>query len=689
SNIQNISDESVFNNVASFPNEYSFREGNIISKLHAFSGLPLKNAIQTQYLLNASSLESFYHLLELSKTGYIMIPIGTVQQTTLTDPTRFAFDNFQKKYLNDNYTILAVPRLQGPSTNFQNKVGVLYEVDNSLDSLVFNKKKFDFNETYDFENRSTKILQVKDNQTDRITLYGDKKNGGKALWTKDLDSQGYNYMELSLRTLEETKKGNGVSGVKWNEGNRTYLVSFTSKGLQLGEQSTTDGKSMILSESSYLKNEHGRWHTFKIAILNRSINVFVDDLLRMNIPKDSYNASVGISNIGLYAENSTVQFESVRLGKMISSQEKYDIRNYNYYYSLTSLALSNIPYDSYTTDDESIFSNNLIILPFDSKYISDELFHHLLNYTKAGGTLIVINSDDTFEGRFSKLFSIQSINNYTEGFTRIASHKEQGIMLNVSGSLKSIELRGSTGSKILASYRNSDNQTVAPFALEKPIADKGRIIYVNGFGYFGAISTHPQKYFLSLKNLSDILGIEKSTMLSNKTVSEPIKRFVGDVVMNGNISIISPSVSLTSNTAGSANGYIKNISELDKFGNLKNQLENVSVTDVKIFGNYQQIVKLDDMITLPTGDSHHDYVGIPVAKSFNMSLVPLDGTNNRVEITVDNNNSSINIIRLSNDSKIDFYGIRSASPTLNFVPILVKNPEIIVSGNVSFDETNF
>jgi hypothetical protein len=331
----------------------------------------------------------------------------------------------------------------------------------------------------------------------------------------------------------------------------------------------------------------------------------------------------------------------------------------------------------------------LIILPFDSKYISDELFHHLLNYTKAGGTLIVINSDDTFEGRFSKLFSIQSINNYTEGFTRIASHKEQGIMLNVSGSLKSIELRGSTGSKILASYRNSDNQTVAPFALEKPIADKGRIIYVNGFGYFGAISTHPQKYFLSLKNLSDILGIEKSTMLSNKTVSEPIKRFVGDVVMNGNISIISPSVSLTSNTAGSANGYIKNISELDKFGNLKNQLENVSVTDVKIFGNYQQIVKLDDMITLPTGDSHHDYVGIPVAKSFNMSLVPLDGTNNRVEITVDNNNSSINIIRLSNDSKIDFYGIRSASPTLNFVPILVKNPEIIVSGNVSFDETNF
>ena len=190
-----------------------------------------------------------------------------------------------------------------------------------------------------------------------------------------------------------------------------------------------------------------------------------------------------------------------------------------------------------------------------------------------------------------------------------------------------------------------------------------------------------------MENLSDILGIDKSTPFWNKTVNEPIKRFVGDVKMNGNISIIGPSVSLTSNKSG-INLYIKNISVLNKFGNLKNQFESVSLRDIRIIGKYQQILKLSGTMTLPTSDSHHDYVG-KVPKSLDMSLVPIDSTNTKVEIIADNSNSSVNIIRFINESKIDLYGIRPEFRIFDFVPILVKNLEIFVRVNVSFDKTNF
>ena len=135
-----IQDGSNNNNIATFPNEYNFRKGDIISKLHAFSGLPLKKSIQTQYILNSSSPDAFYRLLDLSNTGYIMIPTNSTNQFTLTDPIRFAITNFQQLAKNDNYLVLEVPSLLGPSTNSQNKVGIINDLDDSLSSMILGEK---------------------------------------------------------------------------------------------------------------------------------------------------------------------------------------------------------------------------------------------------------------------------------------------------------------------------------------------------------------------------------------------------------------------------------------------------------------------------------------------------------------------------------------------------------------------
>lgn len=84
---------------------------------------------------------------------------------------------------------------------------------------MFDKKKLQFNNyTFNFEKDTTKFMKVKvENQTESGTLIGYKKNGGKTFWSKDLNSKGINYIELRLRTLDETKSGKGTSGLKWSD----------------------------------------------------------------------------------------------------------------------------------------------------------------------------------------------------------------------------------------------------------------------------------------------------------------------------------------------------------------------------------------------------------------------------------------------------------------------------------------
>jgi hypothetical protein len=686
-----VQDGSNHNNIATFPNEYNFREGGIISKLHAFSGLPLRKAIQTQYIINASTLESFYHLLELSNTGYIMIPTNTINQSTLTDPIQFALKNFQQIHKNDDYLVLKVPSVRGPSTSHQGKVGIIYEKDKSLSSTVSDKKILQVdNRTFHFEKDTKKFMQVqKENQTEKVILYGYKKNGGKTFWSRDLGREGINYIESSLRALNETKTGKGNSGIKWSDGNRTYFVSLSDKGLQLREQTTNDDKTLLLAQNSQVENDVGIWYLLKIAILNNSINVYVDNVLKAKVQRNlPEKDGLGVSKFGINSENNVVEFGPIQIGKIELPQEDYDLRNSKYSYPLTSLALASSEYSSYVDDDQSIFSNNVIILPFDRQDLNDELFNHLLNYTKSGGTLVVINSDDKYEGRFSRLFSIEPIVNNTEEFSRIASDDEHEVMLNVSGTLKHIKIKPFPDSKVIASYRKNDSRAIVPFAIEKHISEKGRIIYINGVGYFDAIFSNPKKYFLSLGNLSDLFESDHNRTIIEKNVSEPIKRFIGDVRMVGKITINGSSFLMDSNS-NSSNVHVKNISIADRYGNLKNRFENLSIIDVKPSGRYEILINSTGKLMLPSTDSQHDYVEMSLPNNFNMTIKLLNDKNTYLEIMTNNSNSSINTIRVNNGSKIDFYKVRTESPILEVVPVLLKSPEIIVNGNIRFDKTNF
>jgi hypothetical protein len=75
-----------------------------------------------------------------------------------------------------------------------------------------------------------------------------------------------------------------------------------------------------------------------------------------------------------------------------------------------------------------------------------------------------------------------------------------------------------------------------------------------------------------------------------------------------------------------------------------------------------------------------------IPNEFNITLNPLDSKNNQIAIATING-TNINTIKVNNESKIIFYNIRSDLPFLNSVPVFIKDPEIQLNGNVSFDGT--
>lgn len=92
---------------------------------------------------------------------------------------------------------------------------------------------------------------------------------------------------------------------------------------------------------------------------------------------------------------------------------------------------------------------------------------------------------------------------------------------------------------------------------------------------------------------------------------------------------------------------------------------------------------------LPSTHSRQDYLGMSVPNGFNMTVNLLNDKNSLITLVTNNSNSSNSIIRLNNESKIDFYNVESKSSNSNWVPIVVRAPEITVKRNVFFDETNF
>jgi len=680
------------NNVASFPEQYQPFEGSIINKLASFSGLSFGQTTKTSLILNSSSLNELFHILDDTNTKYIIIPIKDIKGQALTDTVRFMLENFPKIYSDGNYLVLRVPYLKEQLIVPENKVAIVYN-DKDISSLsdVSEKKVLPYNnDTFDFEKNKLKFININnENQTQKATIYSNKANGGLTLWSKNLDTNGsINYIETRFKILGDDKTGRDSAGIKWSEGNNVYTLRLSRTGLQLLQQANNDNKKSLLFENREIEKNDEIWYSLKVGILENAINVYVNDLLKIKVPRmvSNNNTDHGISKAGINSENNVATFDVIKTGTIPLTEEFYDNKTkYAYYYPLSSLALSTSGYGIFTDDDYSVLSKDNIIIPFDPVAWNDTQFTKYLNYAKSGGTLIVMNSNDNFNGVFSKLFSIDSKSNKTESFSSIVRHDTQQPLLNVSGRTKNFKIPPSPDVKVIASYRNMNNDVIAPFAIEKHFSGPGKIILINDKGYFDSIKNNPEKNFLSLPKLPLMfLGPDK---LQVSMKAQDTNAMIGNMKAFGNMSINGSSFSIMNDSLGSSNVQASDILIFDKYGNLKNQIKNSAGVNIRLFGQYNVRINSTGIVSLPQMSSQLDYIGMSMPNDFNMTVKLLPNKNSHATI-VTNESSQLKTIEVQNESRIELTNIRSLSHSIHSVPVLMKSPEIEVTGNVSFNRTN-
>ena len=679
-------------NIVSFPSEYYVVQGSpLMSKIQGFSGFPYQKLFKNPLSLNSSTLDGFYRQLEDNDVRYIILPKYSIKdESLLREPTQFALHYFDRFYEDKNYIVLQVPQLKAASLSPRVQAALLYNLGSDLPSpqvriamlLPYNNNTFRFITT----NESEAIK--KGPQGESVILLGANREIGIPLWSRNIPpEQMINYIETKFRiTFQDESKSNDIR-LKWWEGNKEFYISLSKSGLELYQQSLSNQSDRkILAKNPGVEKTNWKWYTVKIARSNSSINVFVDDVPKIQVSSPltgMHNQT--ISKIALITFFNNVEFGPLKVANIDKDllQEHNETKYYGFYYPLSLLALSQASYNIFNDVDLSAFSKDVIVISDPLK--SDNVrFNKYLDYVRAGGSLIVINSNNNFNSSFGKLFSLQFNDGKSEEFTAIAANTNRNDLVNVAGLVKRIELGSTAEVKEIASYINKNNQTIAPFAIEKKFSNGGRIVFINAGAYFDAISNSPRKYFVSLANISDILGFKTE---STKPISSSSQDkwtstgFIRNMDLNGKVTLNSSSLLLGD---GTSYPYAINVSRIEIFNktnSLPITLNNVSLTNLNLIGLYNAIINFTGRIELPNSMSERSYIGLPIPTDFNMTLHPYPQRHSYIEIVTENGTST-NSIKVNGESKIEFHKIRAKTP-LKYIPVLLKNPEIKINGGTN------
>ena len=151
--------------------------------------------------------------------------------------------------------------------------------------------------------------------------------------------------------------------------------------------------------------------------------------------------------------------------------------------------------------------------------------------------------------------------------------------------------------------------------------------------------------------------------------------------LNGNITLNSSSLLLAD---GTSYPYAINVSRIE-ISNKTNSppitLNNVSLRNLNLIGQYNAIINFNGRIELPDSMSDRSYIGLSIPTDFNMTLTLYPQRHSYIEIVTENGTST-NSIKVNGESKIEFDKIRAKTP-LKYVPVLLKNPEIKIDGGTN------
>jgi hypothetical protein len=355
--------------------------------------------------------------------------------------------------------------------------------------------------------------------------------------------------------------------------------------------------------------------------------------------------------------------------------------DYNYYYTLSAIALAKASYDIYEQDDYSALSKKVVILTSDPSNITN-----YLEYVKVGGTILIMNTNKDFGGGFSNLLCIKLGNE--RPFDSITS--VNGNRLAVFGETR--DFRSFCSDHVVKSFYSNNNQRVAPFVTETNYGN-GKIIFVNAYGYFAAVSEHPAQFFSTLGNIARLIELKTNDSSNISTPAPnvgPFPFFFGDLYMSGQVSIESSSMSLPSNYSllyAESILFEKQDQEFFIYNSTspenKNYFSSPYVKNLKLYGAYDVIVNTTNLLYSPSSSVYRNYIPLDLPAGSDMTIKLSNGSSAEFVVGADHMP-----VRFTGGGEIKFKNIRSnllsgvnLSPS---VSVLLKSPEIATHGNATF-----
>jgi hypothetical protein len=778
--IKNISNTSItgIQNVATWPDEYQTRLG-LLGKFQGFAGIPIPLMLQSPLVLNASSLESFYSILSSSGTGLIVIPSQDIangsgilssdvgnkykisengvgvediesSRDESSDVAKFAMRNFKRIYQDNNFTILDVPDyISSPSPSggvafihpsFQDDILLqsLTSREENHNNTNSDRITLSYNSQFFDKIGNSALVKVKEDKKG-VTL--NAYNKSQTLWSSKLEyrNEGPNYIGSEFRVINENQsRPHDECGMLWEEGDKKYYVRIRDDKLEFSETPAPKGRYVIENQQVNLD----KWipYTLQVSFLEDYLKVYVNDILRLNVPSNLYNNSDPISRVGIRCAGNIAEFGPVEISR-ISTQEASN-NSYNTgnlvgektnrnYYPISSLALSGIDYDSFLPDDNSVFSKRNIVLisgtsgdSLNDVINSKDQMDRFLNYVRKGGTLTVVNTDKEADGWLARSLLSIKYSNRTSDFDSIVDPSREKYPLKVSGNVSVINSI-SPDARVKTYYENN-NLTVTPFSIEKDYG-KGKIVFADAAGYFDAISQSPDKYFSTLADLPKLFGIYNDKLsddfvAGNSSFSNYYNlgniTIVGDLTINSS-SILPPTHERAENDSNKkfkvedifitphpenetrAESSVLRVNNDNNesvssqyFGN-KSIYHDMRISGLDLYGQYKASIKMSGKVSLPSSSyplSQSDYFGMSIPAGFDLAIQLLD-KDAHVNITkVDGTRTTIKYANQSGNTtnehdvtEIYFHNINPIPSQTNSIDFLIKRPEVSAHGNVSFE----
>jgi hypothetical protein len=700
--------------------EHHFRRHHpgsyIAEQIEGYAGLQLENRLtHASSILQSSTLEGFYSLVNSSNTKYIVFPRDYID-SRLTDIGAFVLNNFPRVYDGHGGIIVSVPNSTEPSIPSEVSIVLPQNAIVNSTEIPINLKAVNDTRTLSFTNMSD--ITINENSlvnraylsehNNTIILVADS-NGVDVWHNKGFENRNdFGYFEVNLKVKSTQKGTQDHAGVLLEYGNKTYYVFLRPHAV-----SAYNPVDKEFARNNTFIREQDVWHNIKIVAGNdddNSYNVYVDNKHVLKFPKLDFEKVV---RVGVRALNAVAEFSPITMGNpvqehFLSSNTKVEFdKTMNYYYPLSISALAHMNYSSLFDGDLAVPSTNSILLTFDPQNINE-----YLGYAQAGKTVVIFNPDETFSGGFSKFLGITPIQfGHFSELERISDNTH----LELKGRAMNLSI-GSPGSTVTSYYtakesndtnsinKNNDDDVNSnsrlssgsssshspkiPFAIEQEYG-RGKIIYVNIRGLFDAVQEDAKNSsFLAIEKIPQLIGLNYSKVKDEPhiQVSPPI-RSIGGIRLSGNTTILGHNLFFPIADGFSTDGIlaVNNKQNNHSILRLDDFTSSTHIRNLSLSGPFSLIIKTSDVQFLPTV-SPNAYTGFALSNGFDMKIQPSRSSFVQIEYT--NDSGSLDTIRtvLNDSSSIIFRNITSSHSNLPSLVTMIKNPTISFSGNAEISD---